>query len=593
MKNLHFYFGKINRISIKNKIVGVNFIGVCFLLITLFSCGTKKNADSSIGQKEVSKLNYPYIEKFHEGLRLKSKGEIDNAIAAFDYCLSVRQNEDAVYYALSELYSQRKDKLKSLEFLEIASKLAPDNIWYTQELAYQNYDQNKFDEAVKNFAKLVQKQPSNVDWLYGYAECLVKIGKASEAIKALDKTEEQVGKHPELTIQKFKLYVQIKQPEKGIEEINKMRKEFPTDPQLLGTLIDYYFQMNQEKKAIEILQELSVIDPMNGRAHMFLAQVYHQQFKKKEYYDELKKGFICDDVDIDTKMKVLIDILEEGSKLTPDAFELVDILVKQYPTDSKSYSIQGDYFIRAEKEDKALEAYKNALKYDKGRYTIWNQVLVMEYQARNFSDLYKESKECLGLFPSIPSVYLFNGIGANQIGKYSEAVTALETGKELVVNDKPLESEFYSQLGEAFFGMKKYIEGKESFEKALKIDPLSTLNMNNYAYRLALAKIDLDYAEELIKKANTISPNQAHFIDTYGWVLFQKDDYSKAKEYFEKALELNSSDKVILEHVGDVYFKTGQKEKAVEFWIKAKKAGSTNKNLNLKIEKKEYYEPIY
>ena len=117
--------------------------------------------------------------------------------------------------------------------------------------------------------------------------------------------------------------------------------------------------------------------------------------------------------------------------------------------------------------------------------------------------------------------------------------------------------------------------------------------MNNFDYRLALAKIDLDRAEELIKKANLISPNQPHFLDTYGWVLFQKGDYLNSLEYFEKAYKLSPSDKIIVEHLGDGYFKNKQTEKAIEFWLKSKNMGSTNKNLDLKIEKKEYHDPIY
>ena len=565
---------------------------VCIIFTHVISCGTRKNAVLPL-EKSISKLNYPYIEKFHEGLRLKSKGELDNALACFNYCLSVRQNDDAVYYALSRLYTEKKDLIKSLECLQNAAKFDDQNIWYTQELAYLYYDQNKFEESVKCFSKLVEKEPSNVDWLYGYAECLVKVGKVNEAIKALDKTEDQVGKYPELTIQKFKLYVQLKQPEKGIAEINKARLIFPKDTQLLGVLIDYYFQSNQEKKAIEILKDLVVINPTNGRAHMFLAEVYNQQLNKKEFYNELKKGFVCDDVDIDSKMKVLISIHEKPSKLTPEAFELVDILVKQYPTDSKAYSIQGDYYLRGEQDEKALESYKNALKFDKSKYTIWNQVLLMEYQSSQFDSLYYHSKICLEMFPSIPTIYLLHAIGANQLNKFNEAVSSIEVGKELIVNDKSLLSEFKSQLAEAFFGLKKYKEGIIQYEEILAIDPMSTLNMNNYAYRLALAKIDFQTAEELIKKANELSPNQPHFIDTYGFVLFQKGDYAKSKEYFEKAYSLISTDKIILEHMGDVNSKTGQIEKAVEFWIQAKKAGSKNKNINQKIDKKEFYEPIY
>lgn len=566
-------------------------IGI-IISVVITSCAAKKNSGNE-DKPSVSKLNYPYIEKFHEGLRLKEKGETENALSAFAYCLTVRQNDDAVYYALSQLYLQKNDLVRSAQCIQQASKIDPTNIWYTQELSFMLFEQGKINEALKGFEKLTKAQPSNVEWLYGYAECLVKLGKISEAIKALNKTEGQIGINPELTLQKFNLHVQNKQADKGIEEINKARLEFPEDPRLIGTLIDYYFQTKQDKKAIEMLEKLTKTDPENGRAHLGLSDVYRQQGKKKESLEEMNKGFLCTDVDIDSKMKILIDLQESNGKVTPEMFELVDIMVTQYPNDAKAHSIQGDYNLRAEKDDKALASYKKALEFDQSKFTIWNQVLIMEYQAAKYTELYSDSKECLELFPSVSSVYLLNGIASNQIKKYDEAVTTLEAGKDIVINDKPLQAEIFSQLGEAYFGLKRTIEGKTNYELALTLDPVSTLNMNNYAYRLAMSKIDLDRAEELIKKANLISPGQSHFMDTYGWVLFQKGDYTKAKEYFEKAIAANPTDKVIIEHMGDVLFKEGKCDKAIEYWKNAKTLGSTNKNLDKKIDKKEYYEPIY
>ena len=566
-------------------------IGILISLV-ISSCATKKNSVSN-DKPTVSKLNYPYIEKFHEGLRLKEKGETDNALAALAYCLTVKQNDDAVYYALSQLYLQKNDLVRSAQCIQQASKIDPSNIWYTQELAFMFFEQGKMNEALKGFEKLTKAEPNNVEWLYGYAECLVKLGKISEAIKALDKTEDQIGLNPELTLQKFKLYVQNKQADKGVEEINKARLEFPEDPRLIGTLIDYYFQTKQDKKAIEMLEKLTKADPENGRAHLGLSDVYRQQGKKKESMEEMKKGFLCTDIDIDSKMKILIDLQESNGVVSPEMFELADIMVAQYPTDAKAHSIQGDYFLRAEKDDKALSAYKKALEFDKSKYTIWNQVLIMEYQAAKYEDLYMDSKTCLELFPAVASVYLLNGIAANQTKRYDEAALTLEAGKDIVVNDKPLQAEIFSQLGEAYFGLKRTIEGKSNYELALTLDPASTLNMNNFAYRLALAKIDLNRAEELIKKANLISPGQPHFMDTYGWVLFQKGDFTKSKEYFEKAIAASPSDKVIVEHMGDVLYKEGKHDKALEYWKNAKALGSTNKNLDKKIDKKEYYEPLY
>lgn len=562
-----------------------------FLLVLVTACGTTKKGSKET--KQFSAANYPYIEKFHEGVRLKARGQINEAIAQFEQCLLIKQDDDAVYYALSELYLMKNDQLKSAEYIQQAAKLDPNNIWYTQEMAYMSFERGNFQEAVKNFEKLVKYEPRNVEWLYGYAECLVKVGKTVEAIKALDKTEDQVGKHPELSIQKFKLYVEIKQVDKGIQEIEAARKQFPDDPQLLATLVDYYFQNGNETKAIAMLEELVKASPENGRAHLALADVYRQQGKQAKAYEQLKMAFQCEDVDIDTKMKILINIHEASFKIDPEVYDLVDLMVTQYPEEAKAHSIRGDYMLRAAKETEALKSYKEALKFDKSQYPIWNQVMIMEYQNGNYADLFDDSKVCLEYFPTIPTVYLLNGVSAVQLKKYEEAIAVLEAGKELVVNDKSLESEIYGQLGEAYFGLKNTISGKENYEKALKIDSKSSLIKNNYAYRLALAKVDLDRAALLIDEVLKEDGEVAHFVDTKGFILFQQGKYSDALILFEKAYKLKPSDKIIVEHMGDGNVKAGDKDKAVEFWRKAKELGSTNKNLDKKIEKKEYYEPIY
>ncbi|MFN5148557.1 MAG: tetratricopeptide repeat protein [Flavobacteriia bacterium] len=560
-------------------------------LVFLSACGSFKNKGKET--KEFSAMEYPYIEAFHEGVRLKTRGQITEAITMFEKCLAMKQDDDAVYYALSELYLMKSEPIRSVEYIQKAAKLDPKNIWYIQELAYMYVEQGNNSEAVKNFELLVKEQPQNVEWLYGYAECLVKVGKVAEAIKALDRTEDQIGVYPDLSIQKFKLYVQIKQPEKGIQEIEAARKIFPDDPSLLATLVDYYFQTGKEVRAVSLLEDLVKATPENGRAHLALADVYRQQGKQAEAYVELKKAFTCDDVELDTKMKILINIHESSYKIDPEVYELVELLVIQFPLEAKAHSIRGDYMLRAEKEDEALKSYKEALKYDKKQYPIWNQVLIMEYQRTQFEELYADSKVCLEYFPTVATVYLLNGVGAVQTKRFDEAINVLETGKELVVNDKALESEMFGQLGEAYFQKNNIAEGKTNYDKALKLDPKSALLKNNYAYRLALARADLDKALTMIDEVLKEGSESAHYLDTKGFVLFQQNKFAEAMQLFEKAFALRSNDKIITEHIGDGYLKTGNKEKAVEYWKKARELGSTNKNLDKKIEKKEYYEPIY
>jgi tetratricopeptide (TPR) repeat protein len=268
-------------------------------------------------------------------------------------------------------------------------------------------------------------------------------------------------------------------------------------------------------------------------------------------------------------------------------------MVIKYPTEAKAHSIHGDYLNAAGKTIEALNAYKEALRYDKKEYPIWKQVLIMEYESTKFEELYQDSKTCLEYFPNIPTVYLLNGIGANQTRRFNEAISSLESGKELIVNDVPLQAEMYGQIGEAQFGLGKLKEGNASFETALQLDPSSMLLKNNYAYQLAISKTDLTRAEELINIVIKKEGNVGQFLDTKGWILFQMGKFKDAASILEEAYHVYPSDKLIVEHLGDAYAKNGNISSALELWKRARELGSENKVLKKKIENKEYYDPIY
>lgn len=564
------------------------FFGV---IVFLSACGTKK--ELTVAKSTVSANDYPYISLFHDAMRFKAKGRSEEAIAKLEACLAIKQNDDAVYYALSKLELLKGNRTKSAEYILKAAEIDPKNTWYIQELAYMYFEQGDFTKSRDNFKKLVTIEPRNVEWQYGYAEVLVRTGEIEKAIEALNKTEDQVGLNPALSIEKYNLYMNSKSTEKALLELEKAKKMFPNDPQLIATYVDHYFQTNQQEKAVDMLKELVKADPENGRAHLALADIFLQQKQDQKAFDELTLAFQSPDIDLDTKMKILIRVHESSYTIDPKINALANQMVVDYPNESKAHSIQGDYFLRAEKNEEALASYKRALALDKSQFAIWNQVLIMEYQAKDYQSLYTDGRECAVLFPTNTTVVLLYGVASNQLGKHQEAIDALSVGIEMIVNDKRMEAEFLGQLGEAYFGISDFKKGKEYYTKAIQMDGLSSLLKNNFAYRLALVKLDLELAISMSEQATTASPNQAQFIDTYGFVLFQKGDYTKAKTEFEKAFTLNENDKLIIEHIGDAHFKTGNIDEAIIWWQKAKILNSSNKNLEKKIQEKKYYDPKF
>lgn len=562
-----------------------------FLFISTFlaSCGTKKNADEGDIPSN-TKLDYAYIEKFHKGVRLKSKGENKEAITVFQECLALKANDDAVHFALSQLYMLDGNLIKSGEAIQKAAEIDPGNLHYVSELAYYYTEQNRYDLAAEQFAKLVESDPRNAEYSYPYAECLARSGKYAEAINQLDKTQDLLGLFPEIALQKFQLYQQLKQPEKGLIEIEKARETYPDDPQLMSALVDYYLSTGKEEKAMTMLETLAAKDDANGRVQMFLADMYRRRGDMDKFYAASKKAMAGKGVELEDKTKFLSSLQKSGQKTDPRAMELAEAFALAHPNQAQPYSVLGDFYLSNEDEANALVNYRKALKYEKGASSLWNQVLLMEYQAADIEHLAEDSEESLKYFPTLPTFYLLNGVANIQLKKHDKAISSLKIGKEYITNDKSLKAEFYGQLGEAYFAKKDYKKGKEWYEKALVADPISSLLLNNYAYRLAVSKIELSKAENLAIKAIGKAPNQANFVDTYAFVLFQNSNYSDALVQFEKAFKMDDEDKVTAEHLGDVHYKLNNKREAQKFWLKAKELGGTSTLLDKKISNSTYYE---
>jgi Tfp pilus assembly protein PilF len=201
------------------------------------------------------------------------------------------------------------------------------------------------------------------------------------------------------------------------------------------------------------------------------------------------------------------------------------------------------------------------------------------------------SRRAIDLFPNQPTVYLTYGIGLSQQGKNKEAIEYLKLGKDLVIDNQSLKSQFYSSLGDCYHSIKDNANSDENYNQALELDPNNVIVLNNYSYYLSVRKENLALAKTMSAKSNKLAPNQASFQDTYAWILFQLKEYDDALIWIEKATENSPAPSgEILEHKGDILFKKNDLTEAVEYWKKAKLKGGASLKIDKKINDKTYYE---
>jgi len=534
-----------------------------------------------------------YIELFHEGLRTKERRQYENAITIFEACISQNKNDDAAYFALSQLYGYTNQKEKSIAALERAATIDPKNEYYTQDLAIKYLATNNFKLASQTYQKLLKINPQNPDWLISYSECLLKSNKLKEAFETMEQLQLVLGETPEIVIEKYKIKRYLQQDKEAEQLLLKAIEKFPADKELLAQLIDFYFETKNDDAAVKLLFKLAKADPNNGNVHLTLAQYFLERGDKVNTYQELKLAFKCPEVSLETKTKSISYFLEKQVTLDTQVVELAVQLTKDHPTEAKVFALLGDIQSKNGKDTSALNSYHKAIELEPSHYSIWEEIVIMEYEFRQYQQLYTDCKKAIELFPTKNKLYLLAGVSANQLKKYSEAIELLEIGVEYVGKNVELKAEFYAQLGQAFFKNKQQVEANESFTKAIELAPTNQLNLNNYAYYLACEKIELDKAERMIKEVLTISPNDAHFLDTYGWVLFQQGKFANALTTFQEASKFANKEPLILEHIGDSQFKLGNTNEALIYWKLALEKGSKNTLLQKKIEKKQYYEATF
>ncbi|MEA3297770.1 MAG: tetratricopeptide repeat protein, partial [candidate division Zixibacteria bacterium] len=83
-------------------------------------------------------------------------------------------------------------------------------------------------------------------------------------------------------------------------------------------------------------------------------------------------------------------------------------------------------------------------------------------------------------------------------------------------------------------------------------------------------------------KAVSIEPENAAFLDSYGWAFYHLGQHREALKQLKKAAELDN-DPVIYDHLGDSYKAVGNMSQARQWWRKALEQDPQNKDIKRKL----------
>jgi len=266
---------------------------------------------------------------------------------------------------------------------------------------------------------------------------------------------------------------------------------------------------------------------------------------------------------------MLTPIYEKKYEEFDIVLELSKILAEVHPEDEMSNYIYAD-LLRLNKDfNTSIKYYEKVVEINPNQQDAWIDLLFLQLQTNLIKDLIIYSEKGIELFPTNPTFYYLNGLAYFYDKQYEKTIEAINIGVNFVFDNPTLSSEMYSILGNTFNELEDYINSDKSYDKALSFLPDNTIVLNNYAYYLSLRGEELEKAKKMSKKTIEIFPEEANYLDTYAWILYQMKDYESAKIFMIKAIEISES-KTFYIHLSDILIELGEFDEAEIYRLKAK-----------------------
>jgi tetratricopeptide (TPR) repeat protein len=563
-----------------------NKILLFFSLIVLASCGTTKPT-------VVTDENHAKFQQyFYQGEKAKMAGNFEIAINYFNTALKFEE-VSAAHYEISKLCSQLpKFEKMGRDHIKRAVEMEPTNSWYLKDLGYYEIYAGDIKEGIKHFDLAVKYSSNPVPVLNEYLNVIGNYD-LNQAANVLTQIAAIQGEDEDVARKRFELMSaqgNFKEAGKVLEDFESKNK---VEDEYYFYLLEFYREYNLKAEASNWLKHMKEVIPNNGKLLLEESGELAISGQDAKSYEVLKKSIASGDLgwyDAIDVLKKYEELVAQDKKFVKPLWEIFDLTFNQFKSEYQCLvqlsfvaNHQNNYVRQEEMLKLALDLYKSDL-------LVWQFLLENQKQQRKWNDLVKYANEALELYPTDAEVYYFAGLGYLKLQDYTKSLEVLSTGRDLVIEDPELLSQFYSSLGSVYFKTDNWTECQNSFEQALIQNPDNATGLNNYAYYLALKKVQLDKALGIIQYAVSMQPNNAIYLDTFGFVLFQKKQYQNALVQLEIAVGIMQTDQEIWEHLGDTYFMLGNEGKALECWNKALTLNPAHLKLKEKINQKKFIE---
>ncbi len=520
------------------------------------------------------------------------RGELDAARRGLQRAVITDPKSSDVHATLAKLHLREGDAVKAGEALKAAAEHAGPRSPATGRYAEFLFRTKGAKEAQDYLDGLLRQAPD-------YLPLRRLLANIALTEKKLDVAESQVKEmlaRDRANVEAHLVHAQILlakgEGKKAVAELEALHKQFPNFGVISLQLARAHLAERNPDQAFAVLEKGVPADPEHFESALALAELLIRR-GKSEAAAQLLSGVLQLYPTLPQAQGMFITALRAMGRFD-DAAKLVGEQIKQAPKNPQLHVLLGSIQRQQKKPAEAKVSFESALAVRADFMPAISELIELELAERQFDAALRRAEEWKARLPASPAGHYFAGRVQAAQAHWKEAETNLQKALEVdaafgpaydlllqvyvtsnqlprairqlegTIAQNPKNERALNLAALIYTRMKDYGKARETYEKALALQPDSPPVLNNLAYLLGEHLHELDRALELASRARTLAPDIPAFADTLGWIHYRRKDYAAAVPLLQEAADKLPNHPEVRYHLGMALLAQGDKPAALQ-----------------------------
>jgi tetratricopeptide (TPR) repeat protein len=458
------------------------------------------------------------------------RGEVPEALAVLKDALSKNPKSSNLALRIASIYVVKLRKFDSAErYAKQAWRAAPDSIDPYQTL-YSIYRANGRRAEADAILEQAARRKDNQD-----AEFWAGLGDLRE-LHDRGQTTGEAAPDPAPALAHYRRAVELGRQ----------------DAAVLLRAHNYFFAYGHLEDAVASAQRLMVLQPSDTLTRERLAFALNALGRQEEALAELER------------------------------------VVADNPASAAAYREHGRILLERGDYAGALQKFEKVLLLNDEDPRLYLQLVELCLKSGNDERAVWWLSQARGKFARLPDFPYYEGQVLAKMKRWNEALLAYDMAADLAAKYQPsfVSAEFHFQHGVTAERAGDRAGAENHFRACLALDDQFSPALNYLGYMWAEKGQNLAEAEEFIRRALEQEPENAAYLDSLGWVLYQQGRYQEALSHLERAMahSADDPDPTVHEHLGDLYDKLGRRAEAIASWERAMALQGFSEGLPAKLQ---------